>query len=636
MAAVFLSYVREDAEKARALASLLEREGHSVWWDRRIKGGAQYSTEIETALKAADKIVVLWSAKSITSAWVRDEAAAGRDTGRLVPVTTDGTEPPLGFRQYQTIVLRRGRIRSGSAEMKALIEALDSPSAVHAGGPRGRDWGLRFRLPRAWLVAAAAVALIVIGGGWWWMSQASAHPPTVVVEGVNDQSREVARELTVRLSELQTAQADSFQLISGPGRADLRFQVNAADSPAVLRRDLTMLSGANGAILWSASLQQPSANADQLSQQVTLTSQRVLSCALEALSDRKDRIDPSTLKLYLGGCSRLQDVFGNDDYHPDIESLFEKVVANAPHFAGAWAKLLQSEAEPAAQADPPPALVAKLRKHVEAVEARGLDIGELYVAKAALLPTDDFLGKFALYDAGIKADPGNPLLYERRSNESLRVGRMNDSVADAGQAVHLDPLSPALAEQYASALAYAGQIEAGYDQLRKAEAKWPGAPNLRMARFRLDLRYGDSKEALDLYRNGYGAASIDPAMESFIEARIDPTPANVQKAIDSEKAEYAQEPRYIAGLLQVLGQFGRKDEAIDTMLHYTRPDATGYNADTFFRPAMREVWRDPRSIAGAAHLRLLGYWEKSGRWPDFCSDPTLPYNCKNEAAKYRV
>src|SRR5881394_2317651 len=105
MAGIFLSYVREDAGKARSLAALLERIGHSVWWDRRIKGGSQYSTKIEAALDAADKIVVLWSAKSIRSAWVRDEAAVGRDSSRLVPVTVDGTEPPLGFRQFQTINL---------------------------------------------------------------------------------------------------------------------------------------------------------------------------------------------------------------------------------------------------------------------------------------------------------------------------------------------------------------------------------------------------------------------------------------------------------------------------------------------------------------------------------------------------
>ena len=51
---------------------------------------------------------------------------------------------------------------------------------------------------------------------------------------------------------------------------------------------------------------------------------------------------------------------------------------------------------------------------------------------------------------------------------------------------------------------------------------------------------------------------------------------------------------------------------------------------------MRDVWRDPRAMAGAAHVGLLHYWKASGSWPDFCFDPTLPYDCKKEAAKYKV
>lgn len=49
MASIFLSYAREDLGAAKALASSLERCGHSVWWDRHIKGG----TLAATALKGA-------------------------------------------------------------------------------------------------------------------------------------------------------------------------------------------------------------------------------------------------------------------------------------------------------------------------------------------------------------------------------------------------------------------------------------------------------------------------------------------------------------------------------------------------------------------------------------------------------
>ncbi len=65
MARVFLSYDRGDADKAQALATALDRAGHEVWWDRHIKGGAQYGKVIEQALKAADSVVVLWSERSV-------------------------------------------------------------------------------------------------------------------------------------------------------------------------------------------------------------------------------------------------------------------------------------------------------------------------------------------------------------------------------------------------------------------------------------------------------------------------------------------------------------------------------------------------------------------------------------------
>ena len=105
MAGVFLSYDRDDTAKARPVASALEKAGHSVWWDLHVRGGAQFSKVIEEALKAADAVVVLWSRNSIESPWVRDEAGAGRDRGILIPVSLDGAEPPLGFRQFQTIDL---------------------------------------------------------------------------------------------------------------------------------------------------------------------------------------------------------------------------------------------------------------------------------------------------------------------------------------------------------------------------------------------------------------------------------------------------------------------------------------------------------------------------------------------------
>src|SRR4029453_5694391 len=123
MAKVFLSYDRDDAERARPVALALEQAGHNVWWDFHVRGGMQFSKAIEEALEAANVVVVLWSANSVESAWVRDEASVGRDTGRLIPVTINGTQAPLGFRQFQTIDLPE---RGNSHQRDMLFDAVES------------------------------------------------------------------------------------------------------------------------------------------------------------------------------------------------------------------------------------------------------------------------------------------------------------------------------------------------------------------------------------------------------------------------------------------------------------------------------------------------------------------------------
>src|SRR5688500_18012056 len=126
MARVFLSYDREDASKARLVAVALEKAGHGVWWDLHIKGGAEYGKVIEQALAEADAVVVLWSPRSVDSAWVRDEAAAGRDSGRLIPVLLEPVNPPMGFRQYQSVDLTGWKGRGKPPRLEAILTAIDS------------------------------------------------------------------------------------------------------------------------------------------------------------------------------------------------------------------------------------------------------------------------------------------------------------------------------------------------------------------------------------------------------------------------------------------------------------------------------------------------------------------------------
>jgi adenylate cyclase len=121
---IFLSYARDDVDAAKQLAASISDAGHEVWWDRHLHGGSRFAAEIDKALKDAEAVVVLWSPNSIESAWVQDEAAEGRDSGRLVPVSLASAKPPLGFRQFQTIELGAWDGTRAPDALEDLLEAI--------------------------------------------------------------------------------------------------------------------------------------------------------------------------------------------------------------------------------------------------------------------------------------------------------------------------------------------------------------------------------------------------------------------------------------------------------------------------------------------------------------------------------
>ena len=103
MADIFISYSRKDREKIAKLAAALEAEGYSVWWDQRIEAGSRFSNDIEKEINDASNVIVAWSRASVESMWVADEATIGRDSHKLIPICLDKVNPPIGFRQVQTI-----------------------------------------------------------------------------------------------------------------------------------------------------------------------------------------------------------------------------------------------------------------------------------------------------------------------------------------------------------------------------------------------------------------------------------------------------------------------------------------------------------------------------------------------------
>jgi hypothetical protein len=124
MADIFLSYAREDAARAEEVAASLTGAGYDVFWDREIPPGTTWADYLEEKLTACKALVVLWSAHSTQSQWVREEARMARDRGKLLPAMLDASPPPFGFGEVQAADLTGWRGDPGHPDWVRLIAGL--------------------------------------------------------------------------------------------------------------------------------------------------------------------------------------------------------------------------------------------------------------------------------------------------------------------------------------------------------------------------------------------------------------------------------------------------------------------------------------------------------------------------------
>lgn len=124
MADVFLSYSSSDRSEARRIAFLLQDHGWTVWWDRGIDAGSRWEDELEQALARTRAVVVLWSARSKRSRWVKHEAGIGSEKGALISVLIANTKVPKEFADYQAADLSGWDGDPRRTEVQALLSGL--------------------------------------------------------------------------------------------------------------------------------------------------------------------------------------------------------------------------------------------------------------------------------------------------------------------------------------------------------------------------------------------------------------------------------------------------------------------------------------------------------------------------------
>lgn len=202
MADIFISYARADREKIEKLASALEAEGYSVWWDRQIVGGSEFSEEIEKELNAAKAVIVAWSEDSVKSRWVRDEAGTAAEAGKLIPTSLDGAGAPMGFKQYHAIDLDGWNEKPEAHEFQDVSRAVKarlSGAMPGPAAPKHKSWFARIfkknkknENPLTTLIKGViAVAIVFVALKYSGPKMVSREtPPSIVEAGADIEHKE--------------------------------------------------------------------------------------------------------------------------------------------------------------------------------------------------------------------------------------------------------------------------------------------------------------------------------------------------------------------------------------------------------------------------------------------------------------
>ena len=647
MAKLFLSYSRKDEAKARRFTLWLEREGYVVWRDEDdIGGGASFSQEIEKALKDSDAILVLWSAHAVQSAWVQDEAGYGRDNGKLIPFSIDRTEPPLGFRQFQSIDLSgwKGQREPQNADRirQAIGRITKTPqeSALRPATGRWPKSGVQKRVLAGGGIAIVAATLLAIFLWQRW----SNDPKIEIVVLPSPQSPD--RVMAADYANVAAADMAAFlprrfdrATVIAPGAASgrssgYRMEISTDPHGAAANATLTLTDRDGHTTLWSDNWSVADAAAVDLKAEVSAAASKAALCLTDATAGESQLSQPA-LGLYVSGCTGLGGTKLSDT---DFVTIFERVTKLAPKFAPGWGYLALTRSWIASglRGSSPAAYGAALKDARDAISvARKLDPNSAITYDAEFhLMGNDPIPALKILDKGASIDPENGPIQVHISDELMHLGRTSDSVQAAQRAVQLEPDSPYARSMFILALVYSGEFSKAKTDIAEARKKWPSDHEIDRAEFSFQYRYGDPRMAQQLLPRFTDLS--DAEMVTFrkvIAARLDPSPAKVDEAISALKIRWPNNDPMRNNVLMALGNFGRVDET------YQLLEEPGFQpfveTDVLFRPDFAPVRADPRFMMIAARLGLIRYWRESGYWPDFCSNEKLHYDCKAEAAKYR-
>jgi TolB-like protein len=615
---VFLSYAHDDHAKAERLADALQQAGFIVWWDALIEGGSRYAATIDEALGAADAVVVLWSRHSIDSDWVRDEAAQGRDRQRLVPLSLDGSQPPLGFRQIQVIDLSRWR---GNADIPKLA-AIERAIAALAGRPAAarRIVSAPVSRRRALAIGGGTAAAVAGGGLIAWQSgligAAPAAARTIAVlpfknlsgdpgqiymsDGLTEEIRS-ALSRNAGLLVLASTTSNTVREDAGDARSIARTlrvaylldgSVQRAGDRVRVATNLT--NGETGFSEWSQRVERKLGDIFAFQTEIARSVSDALSVRMAtdapALGGTRNA---RAYESYLHG-KALYNLAKGEKSDREARADFEIAITADPKFALAHAALSRVLASLAASSAAASELKPLYRQAVAEAQT-AIDLvptlpqGQLALGYARFAGFLDVRGAKASYDKAYQYGRGDAdivLLYALYCVRARRFAEARDAI---DRALALDPLNPRT-HRAAGSIAYSSRdYGLAIEHFRRALALNPGMTNANgmLAYSLLQLgRLDDARQAAGAEKKAMFKYTALASLEHRAGNR-----AAAQKALDALVGEEGDAALYQQA--EIMAQWGRTDDSI-ALLNKARAVGDSGLTSIVTDPLLDPIARDPR------------------------------------------
>jgi Tfp pilus assembly protein PilF len=376
-------------------------------------------------------------------------------------------------------------------------------------------------------------------------------------------------------------------------------------------------------VLWQGPFEGPASIDSPLAQRAAAKVTDLVFAGVTIIGEGKGRIDPRALKSFILGRDAQRDgrVGESVEFFRAFRDREPQVAAGHAFYATMLGVASRSQ---------PPAEAAAWRNEALQSVQKSLRLNphtaQAYWALAGLTP--QYARREQILREGLKHAPNDGSLNTSLGVLLAELGRPREGLAYVRRGEVLDPLSPPKQFGDGSFFASMGLVAEARAQLNNARRIWPEGSNAQRFLTTFAVEAAEPGEARQILTD---LRAANPAYAQEADFWLD-----YVKALECRcrQAQTAQALWAAAGagkvdrswLVPALVRLGQVDLAIQAAAHPIQ-------RHLLFGDVAAPMRREARFMDLGAKLGLAQYWLATGRWPDYCAEPGLSYDCKVEAAR---